>query len=185
MEGLYQSIAGRTLPSGEIVILNFKGIKQINGSYIKATALWFFLCGRMAVDSQPVAFFPRHVSDLRPYDLYIAVSNLSPEVREEFNDFLQHRYIPMLLASRYNENQIEEASLLGHLDDALKMTLEALVKHKAATAPRLFDLYPNENITVTAWNNRLNDLQSLRLARRIRSGRSWQYQPLTKKILWE
>jgi hypothetical protein len=91
----------------------------------------------------------------------------------------------MLLATRYTSTQIEEAMLLGHLDGALKMTFEALVKQKVAAAPCLFNLYPNENITVTAWNNRLNDLHSLRLVRKIRSGRSWEYQPLTKKILWE
>lgn len=185
MENVYQSIAKRTLPADELVILNFKGIQQVNGSYIKSTALWFFLCGRMAVNPQAMAISPRHFSDLRPYDLYVAVSNLSLEVRDEFDDFLQHRGFPMLLATSYNDARIEEAAVLGHLDDALKMTFEALVKRKAATAPRLFDLYPKEKITVTAWNNRLNDLHSLRLVRRVRSGRSWEYQPLTEKIIWE
>ena len=185
MENLYQSIARRTLPVGETVILNFKGIEQVNGSYIKATALWFFLCGRMAVNPPSAMTPPRHFSDLRPYDLYIAVSNLSADVRTEFNDFLQPRNIPMLLAKRYSEKEIGEAVLLGHLDKTLQTTFETLIKHKAATAPFLHDLHPNENITVTAWNNRLNDLHSLRLARRVRAGRSWEYQPLTKKILWE
>jgi hypothetical protein len=185
MENLCQAIARQTIPAGEIVIFNFKGIGQINGSYIKTTALWVFLCGQMAVNAPKTVIPPRQFADLRPYDLYVAVSHLSEDVRSEFNDFLQPRRIPMLLANRFNEKQIEEATLLGHLDDALRMTLGALVKHKAATAPRLSDLYPNEKITVTAWNNRLNDLHALRLVRRIRSGRSWEYQPLTKKILWE
>jgi hypothetical protein len=177
MENLYKSIASKTLPLGEIVILNFKGIEQVNGSYIKSTALWLFLCGRMAVIPQMTATPPRHFADLRPYDLYIVVSCLSAEVRDEFDDFLKHRNFPMLLATRYDSNQIEEATLLGHLDATLKKTFEALLKHKAATAPRLYDLYQSEKITVTAWNNRLNDLHSLRLVRRVRSGRSWEYQP--------
>jgi hypothetical protein len=185
MENLYQSIAKQAIPVGEIIILNFKGIEQVNGSYIKTTALWVFLCGQMAVNAAKASIPPRHFSDLRPYDLYVAVSNLAPDVRNEFNDFLQPRRIPMLLAKRFNDKNIEEAVLLGHLDDALRMTLEALVKHGVATAPRLSDLYPNVNITVTAWNNRLNDLHALRLVRRVRSGRSWEYQPLTKKIIWE
>src|ERR1039457_5279869 len=157
MENIYQAIAKQTIPAGEIVIFNFKGIEQVNGSYIKTTALWVFLCGQMAVNMPKASIPPRHVGDLRPYDLYVAVSHLSDDVRGEFNDFLQPRRIPMLLANRFSDKQIEEATLLGHWDDALRMTLEALVKHKAATAPLLYDLYhPTENITVTAWNNRLN-----------------------------
>lgn len=186
MENIYQALAKQTIPAGEIIIFNFKGIEQVNGSYIKTTALWVFLCGQMAVNMPKASIPPRHAADLRPYDLYVAVSHLSDDVRGEFNDFLQPRRIPMILATRVNERQIEEATLLGHLDDALRMTLEALVKHKAATAPLLYDLYHRtENITVTAWNNRLNDLHALRLVRRVRSGRGWEYQPLTKKILWE
>jgi hypothetical protein len=185
MRDLQQAVADRTIPQGEIVIFDFSEIEQVNGSYIKGTALWAFLCGQMAVNAPKASMPPRHLTDLRPYDLHVAVSGLSPDVRGEFDDFLAPRGIPMLLAKRFDGKQLFEAGLIGHLDETLRSTLKIVTQKQGATAPNLHSLYPDEKVTVTAWNNRLNDLLALRLVRRMKDGRGWNYQPLTKKIIWD
>jgi len=131
-----------------------------------------------------MAITGRNYEEPSPFDIFVCISGLSDEVRVEFQEFLQPRGLPLLFAQGQAGQCIGEAVLLGHLDAALRFTLEAVVKDKRTTAPGLHLQYPEEKVTVTAWNNRLNDLHALRLVRRIRAGRSWEYESLTKKIKW-
>ncbi|MGC3957028.1 MAG: hypothetical protein QM813_03400 [Verrucomicrobiota bacterium] len=169
---------------GTLIELDFSGINGINGSYIKGTALWFLNCGRLFVSNDGIAITSRNFEEPSPYDIFICVSGLADEVRVEFQEFLQPRGLPLLFAQGQAGQCIGESVLLGQLDAALRFTFEAVVKEKRTTAPALHLQYPEEKVTVTAWNNRLNDLYALRLVRRIRAGRSWEYESLTNKIKW-
>src|SRR6478609_1442897 len=95
------------------------------------------------------------------------------------------RGLPLLCGKKMRNDLITEGTVVGHLDPALRATLSAVTKRATATAPLLHNEHPNEKITVTAWNNRLNDLYQLRLVRRVRAGRTWEYHSLAKELVWE
>jgi hypothetical protein len=185
MTAIHKTVANGTLPPGTLVVLDFAKLKAVNGSYIKGTALWLLTCGQLSTGNLQKAIAPRHAADPRPCDLFVCVAGLSPEVELEFQEFLKPRGLPLLFARILKGDAVKEAVLLGHLDSALRSTLDAVTKYGSCTAPQLYKLFPEQNITVTAWNNRLNDLHSLRLVRRTRAGRGWEYKPLTEKIVWE
>jgi hypothetical protein len=184
MAFIQRQVADRSLPEGTTVILDFTGVPAVNGSYIKATAYWLFLCGKLSAVRNPQDFVSRHLSDPRPYEVFMAVAGLDPEVEEEFVDFFQTRQAPLLVARQWEGESIASASLMGHLEPALKATLSALLKGSGGSAPALHAAHPGEKVTVTAWNNRLSDLYALRLVRRARVGKVWEYQPIAKEIAY-
>jgi hypothetical protein len=184
MVAVHKAVADGTIPPGTLVILDFEKIGAVNGSYIKGTASWLLTCGQLSSGNTENIVPPRHVADPRPYDLFVCVTGLSPELVTEFQEFLKPRLLPLLFAKKLAGGAVQEALLLGHLDPALRFTLNAVTNNGTCTAPQLHEMFPDQKITVTAWNNRLNDLHSLRLVRRVRVGRSLEYSPLTKNILW-
>lgn len=181
---IQKAIASQTLPDGEILVFDFEGITAVNASYIKATVLWIHLCGKLDSLKTSVNFPIRHASDPRPFDVYAIVIGLSPEVEEEFIDFFQARKIPLLFGSTLKDGVVRLARLIGHLDGALRITLNAVIKNGSGNAPQLHQDFPDEAITVTAWNNRLSDLHAYRLVRRIRKGKLWEYKPLVERIIY-
>ncbi len=184
MASTQKAIDQRTLPEGELIILDFSGVAAVNGSYIKTTAFWLFLCARLNAKKSFSESPIRHPSDPRPYNLFIAVAGLGREVEEEFIDFFRARRIPLIVAKEWNDDSASAATLEGHLDPALKTTLTELVKSGGGNAPQLHQDLPTEGITVTAWNNRLSDLNALRLVRRTRNGKLWEYKPIAERITY-
>ncbi|MDB6027267.1 MAG: uncharacterized protein JWM68_3490 [Verrucomicrobiales bacterium] len=185
MLSLYQSVANSKLPYGSLIVLNFDGIEHVNGSFIKATALWVFISGQLSTHKHADEFSPKAESDPRPYDIFPCVIGLSPEVQKEFQEFLKPRRVPVLFGKKLTGNVLEESIVLGGLDPMLRNTLTTITQNPGATAPELHRTFSNQDVTVTAWNNRLNDLHALRLVQRVRVGRVWKYQSLTGKIIWE
>ena len=185
MFSVAKAVAEGSLPQGSLVLLDFSEIEAVNASYIKGTAFWLLTCGQLSTRPSDSHFSPRHSADPRPYDLFVSVTGLATDLVEEFREFLRPRGLPLLHAIRVKGEGIEEARLLGHLDSALLHTLKVLCRQGRATAPQLFEANREESVTVTAWNNRLNDLSGLRLVRRFRAGRAWEYEPLAARILWE
>lgn len=185
MASIHKAVADNTIPPGTLVALDFAGIEAVNGSYIKGTALWLLTCGQLSVANPDAVIAPRHYADPRPFDLFVCVAGLSAEVKLEFQEFLKPRGLPLLFARALKRDQIKEAVLLGHLDPVLRLTLNAVTTQGSCTAPELHNMFPEQKVTATAWNNRLDDLHTLRLVRRTRVGRVWKYEPLTKKIIWE
>jgi hypothetical protein len=187
MQAVYRGVAHGTIPTGSCLVLDYGGITAVNGSYIKATALWVLTCGQLsATTAAPLEPpFPRHEADPRPYDLFVCVTGLTADLEVEFQEFLKPRRLPLINALRLERDSIEEAKLLGHLDPTLALTLKAVGQHDTITAPELHRAFPRDKVTVTAWNNRLSDLHALRLVRRVRAGRAWEYEPVARKIVWE
>jgi hypothetical protein len=185
MESVHKAVEDNAIAPGALILLDFSGIDIVNGSYIKSTALWLLTCGQLSASNSGVLSAPRHRGDPRPCDLYVIVAGLSPDVTIEFQDFFKPRRLPLLAARHLKSGLIEEAALLGHLDPILTITLKAALRRGPVTAPDLHRAFPDGDVTVTAWNNRLNELHALRLLRRIRAGRAWKYEPIVKRIVWE
>jgi hypothetical protein len=182
MQPVVEQIVHGILQPGSMVILDFDGVSSTNGSYVRATALWLLKCGQLFAKGERSV--PRHPADPRPYDVFVCVTGLCEDLVTEFREFFEPRDTPVLYARKLKDEQLVSGSLIGTLDSALRLTLQALTSRPNSTAPELHTAYPDENITPTAWNNRLNDLWTLRLATRNRCGRAWQYQPLAKEITW-
>jgi hypothetical protein len=71
----------------------------------------------------------------------------------------------------------------GHVDlypDLLE-TLKLVRTLKLPTASAIKPRLTNQQMSVTAVNNRLEDLRKLGLVDRTRQGRQWVYKPTTKK----
>src|SRR4051812_32163235 len=100
MASVHKGVAAGTISAGGLIILDYDGIGTVNGSYIKATAFWLFTSGRLSTMNGGSDLTPRHPADPRPYDIFVAAAGLAPDVRDEFQEFLQPRRIPVLLATR-------------------------------------------------------------------------------------
>src|SRR6185503_11397460 len=151
---------------GEVVVLDFKDIQETNGSYLRATLLWLYGCGQMAAAG--AAYTTTMDDNPVPLNIYPVAANLSREVVEQMEETFAHRELPCLEALTRSESAdvVKSARLHGVLERTLKRSLQSLMAEQTATAKDLCDKHPDEEINITAWNNRLAELHKLRLARR-------------------
>lgn len=184
MASLHADIAKGRLEPGTSVVFDFTGIKSVNGSYIKGTIHWTWVCGQLSAVKSPSNVIPRSQADPRSYEVFVAVAGVNQDVMEELVEFYDARKLPMIVCDRWAEESIEKGRLIGHLDRALLGTYMALQALGDATAPELHAHHPDHKVSVTAWNNRLSDLHALRLVRRERNGRAWRYHPLAKRTIY-
>lgn len=184
MREIHSGVSLGTFPHGEMVVLDLDGVAAVNGSYLRLTALWLFTCGQLFASTVVERVTPRHEADPRPYDIYVCATGMNHDVKAEIVEFFRPRGLPLLSGNKMRNDLITEGAVLGHLDPALRATLNAVIKGVKVTAPLLHSEHPNEKITVTAWNNRLNDLYELRLVRKVRAGRTWEYHALAKELVW-
>lgn len=54
-----------------------------------------------------------------------------------------------------------------------------LIGSRSVTATELHEENPSHQLTVTGWNQRLENLRALGLVTRFKSGRQWFYQPVS------
>lgn len=47
----------KSLQPGNLLLFDFDGVEAVNGSYIKATVYWAFICGQLSARSRPVEVF--------------------------------------------------------------------------------------------------------------------------------
>jgi hypothetical protein len=155
-----------------LVVFDFDGIESASASFLKALVFGLLPgagSGR-AEDGPSVEAFP-------------VVVGLSPLIREELVDYVELAGAVAVEAEATDlkGDELLRARLVGKLDDALKSTLRALLKKGAATATELH-AEAGVAISITAWNNRLSDLHSKRLARRRRNGKQWVYEPIAREL---
>lgn len=170
----------------EAVVLDYKGIQAVNGSYVRATIGWLLNCARIArLGEVPpnVSSDPWAVRSL-PIRM-IFIQNVSDDVRNDINSFLKNPDVkfPCLEVRSRNKEEIQSAQLVGHLDRQLLECLQRLYAvGGSATASDLYEKYRGDNVQITAWNNRLAGLYERLLVNRQRNGRAWMYQKITNEI---
>ena len=157
---------------GETVILDFAGIDHATASYLKALV---FGLVRSAQEDAGRTGAP-------PVDVFVAVGNLSKDVREELAEVAVSQRTPVIEALKWNKERITKARLHGRVDDALRETLDLLATLGKASATQLVETAGGSKIGLTGWNNRLADLHRLRLVRRTKVGRHWMYAPLFVEV---
>jgi hypothetical protein len=140
---------------GELVTLDFGGVRVVTASWISAMLLPLY---RWAADEQ--------------VDVYFVLSGLA--------DWLDE----VRLVARFNrrffliagpDGKTAKTLLIGALEAAERRTLELVAEMGEATGAELERQCPEANIRATGWNNRLKDLYEKRVLRRIKRGREQVY----------
>lgn len=149
--------------SDQLAIFDFDKVESVTASYLKRL-LNPFLAARNSGESIAHHFFP------------IVVNVEAGDLLEDLEDYLIGKDQALVIAAFY-ASELHFVRLLGRLDGAASETFDELRRHKNVTAQMLFDLHPDRTTNQTAWNNRLAQLVTLRLAHRHREGRFWIYQP--------
>jgi len=150
--------------AGESVLLDFKHIEYVTGSWINAMLVP--LLKRSAEEGNDffvlLANFPRNSID----DLFLVA---------------EQTRIPFLLTD--NTKMTDRAELVGILDPGQRATLMAVQELGETTGADLERRRPKENTKATAWNNRLKDLFEKRLLRRRKQGREQLYEPIVSEVI--
>lgn len=151
-----------TAPKGQVVFLDFSGVKAVNGSWINSAVSELFRWTRHDdIDLYPVLHrVPER--DIDELELVAAINKAS---------------YPCSNSLKLPLHQVE---LVGPLDNALARTLEIVAKAIEITGA---ELDQRDGIGATGWNNRLKDLFDLRLLNRRKVGRRQIYGPLAKEMI--
>lgn len=150
--------------SGEIVILDFKGVDRVNGSWLNAMIVP--LVQWMADERNN--FFP-------------VIQNAGADWLDELQLVADWYHFGFLVATDHLEPP-RRADLVGPLDPAQRATLNAVLEYGEVTGAELERRRKSENVQATAWNNRLRDLFGKRLIRRRKEGREQIYFPVVKEV---
>lgn len=149
---------------GDIVLLNFKGVNVVTGSWINAMIVPLF----------------RRVGEPE-IDLYPILCNIETDWVDDLALLAKWTHQCYLVADKCS-TAIRSARLIGSLDPGQRSAFEAVIDSHEATGAELERQGRGERIGATAWNNRLKDLHEKRLLRRTKRGREQIYAPLVEVI---
>lgn len=152
------------IDSGEIVLLDFKGVNVVTGSWINAMIV------------------PLHRRAAQPeIDLFPVLCNASEDWIDDLELLAKWTHQCFLVADKCTLPP-RRARLIGILDPGQRTTLDAVLSFGEVTGAELERQRPDENIRATAWNNRLKDLHEKRLLRRFKRGREQVYSSIVEVI---
>lgn len=149
-------------PPGEVVALDFGGVDLMTGSWANEMIVPLF---KWAPD-------PRN-------DIFPVLCNLKGRWDEELQLLAEWNQQCYLWAKGEG---LRRAKLIGVLDLGQKKSLESVLLSKEITGAELDRKYPEEGVGATAWNNRLKDLHTKRLLKRVKRGREQVYSPVMEEI---
>lgn len=153
-------------------IIDFDGIVGATGSYLKAFVV------RLIVGRQATLDPKEAPADAPRFELF--VENLNDDVATDLRGVLVDAGLACLEALECDADRVRRARCHGNLDPAVRQALQLLLAARAATAAHLGST--DKKIGVTAWHYRLGVLLKLGLARRIKSERSWLYEPAAMEV---
>lgn len=144
-----------------LLLLSFRGVEFVTGSFIKAT--WHRLHPPEGVRVPSM------------------LAHLNEDVRTEFAIYVRSERLAGLEAVDWMASKVKLAALHGELEDPAMRALTAISAAPGSTAPQLQASSP-ERVTPTAWTNRLNELHRQGLAFRQKAGRAWKFFPLAEEV---
>jgi hypothetical protein len=168
-----------------LVVFDFEGTELATASYLKASILWLAICGRMAAGALEASELRTLDSLLvRPLPVIPVAARPNEDVRTELEEIFDGRRIPLVVVDNYTERHLGAGVVIGNLEAVPARTMRLIADMEEFTAYDLHDKYPEEAVSATAWNNRLNELYRLRLLRRRKAGKYWKYQPIAKELTY-
>lgn len=175
LEKLLQSMP-RALSQAVPVIIDFDGIVGATGSYLRAFVVALLTARQGALD-------PKVPSPDSP-NVEVFVRNLSEDVAIDLRGVLVDADLACLEALEVDAAHVKRARLHGDLDKAVNAAFETVLKVGASTAADLATKNKKDRIGATAWHYRLGLLHKLGLVRRIKSDRSWVYEPTATEVVY-
>jgi hypothetical protein len=116
-------------------------------------------------------------------NIYPVAANLAPRVREELEAFLFSRGDAFVICELDRNEQPKDVQLIGQLDGKQLFALTAVLKMGQTDAPTLAAQFnAHEQVTPTAWNNRLVALAAKGILVEVSSGRSKKYRPVLEGL---
>lgn len=170
------------------ILLDYSGIETVNGSYLRATALWVLRCGLKARGKDALEEIQGRADAwaIRPQPLKaFYVTNLSEEVRNDLEIQLRDNRMACLEALTWTKESVLTVRVLGQLDEQLRRALECLQNMGgAAVAEELWSKFQEDRVGLTAWNNRLAELFLRHVVNRTKEGKFWRYFTPFKEALY-
>lgn len=118
----------------------------------------------------------------RRSNLYAVTSNANETVEEELADLLRERGEAMLACQLSPQGRVSGLRLAGGLDPKHRQTFELVMQLGGTDTATLIREYgAGEDITRTAWNNRLSALADLGLVIEESQGRAKRYRPVLQE----
>jgi hypothetical protein len=158
-ETIKPALAGLTGES--VLLLSFRHVAFVTGSVFKTT--WLRLHPETGVEVPSM------------------VAHLSDDVRMEFGIFLRGHRLPGLEAVDWSASGVTLATLHGLVEPSSLNALQALIANPGASAPELQSA-SKEQVSPTAWTNRLHELHKNGLAFRQKAGRAWRFFPAAQEV---
>ena len=174
LEKLLQAMP-RALNQAVPVIIDFDGIVGATGSYLRAFVVALLNARQGALD-------PKVPSPDSP-NVELFVRNVSEDVAIDLRGVLVDAHLACLEALEVDAAHVKRARLHGDLDHAVHAAFEMVLKVGASTAAELASKKNKDRIGATAWHYRLGELHKLGLVRRIKSDRSWVYEPTATEVI--
>lgn len=167
---------------GGIVAFDLSAVELATTSFIKASVLPLFQSARLSTEigAQTMA----DAFGLPALNAFPVLADARPEVEELADEIFGRRGFPLLSLKLDADHNLTGGRMVGFLDDTLVKTLRNWDGMERHTAASLKEKFPEQDITQTAWSNRLNDLWRVRLLRRARQGKSWIYQPISTGVIY-
>lgn len=158
------------------VIIDFDGVVGATGSYLRAFVVALLTSRQGALD-------PKVPSPDSP-NVEVFVRNVSEDVAIDLRGVLVDADLACLEALEADAARVKRARLHGDLDKAVNAAFETVLKVGASTAADLATKNKKDRIGATAWHYRLGELHKLGLVRRIKSDRSWVYEPTVQEVVY-
>ncbi len=158
--------------------LNFEGIAVTNASFVKALALRLYLCGRLHAKPDDMLLGRLEKEEVIKANIFPFLINPSSEVLEEFEEVFSTRQLPFIWAKGSKSNPLKKGEFIGDLHHSLKETYRLLAKEGQLSPRWLREKFQAGSSSGTKWNNRLNELNALRIVTRHLEGREYIYKPV-------
>jgi hypothetical protein len=159
-------LEGTTEPANPaIVYLDFEGIASATVSFLR---------------EGPLAY-RQHLRG-RSSNLYPVFANLAPPVKDSLGEFLAASRDAVFTCDLTPGREGENPEMIGHLEPKQRLTFDAVMAAEVATAAELASAADDEDeVSVTAWNNRLAALVQKGLLIETREGRKKTFRSLFAK----
>lgn len=151
-----------------VFYLDFTGVEVATASFLR----------------EAIVTFRNHVREHIP-QLYPVAANLAHDVQEELHDLLRERMDALPVCELDPDERPRGARIFGQLDGKLLLTLNAALKAQEIDATALLEQFAKEeNVGITAWNNRLAALCSKGLLIEQNLGRAKRYRPVLENLVY-
>jgi hypothetical protein len=141
--------------------LDFAGAPPTTGSFLRECVLGF----RRYVRGQGLPIYP-------------VVANAAAETVEEFEHLLEMVSDAFPACTLDEAGAVHDPRVLGVLEPTQRRTLSAVIQAGSTTATALASKFTDDEVTVTAWNNRLAALAQKGLLLEHSAGRAKTYEPV-------